>query len=165
VKDVRLLVFDLDGTLVDSIRDLTTAINATLGILAPGTPAIPVEVVRSFIGDGARVLPRRSLEHALTSPTPVDEAMPVYLECYSRSLLDSTRLYPGVREALDRLHGRTLAVLTNKPGVSVARSPAGLGVADRFCPHLGPATCRATSPSPPVFSGCWPSSRRRPGKP
>jgi phosphoglycolate phosphatase len=147
VKDVRLLVFDLDGTLVDSIRDLTTATNAALGVLAPGTPAIPLEVVRSFIGDGARVLLRRSLEHAHL-PHTVDEAMPVYLDCYSRSLLDSTRLYPGVREALDRLHGRTLAVLTNKPGGLSRTILAGLGVADRFARIWGAGDVPGHKPEP-----------------
>ncbi len=147
MKDVRLLVFDLDGTLVDSIRDLTTAINATLGILAPGTPAIPVEVVRSFVGDGARLLLRRSLEHARL-PQTVDEALPVYLECYSRCLLDTTRLFPGVREALDLLRGRTLAVLTNKPGDFSRTILAGLGVADRFARIWGAGDVPGHKPEP-----------------
>ena len=147
MKDVRLLVFDLDGTLVDSIRDLTTATNAALGILAPGTPAIPLEIVRSFVGDGARLLLHRSLEHARL-PHTVEEALPVYLDCYSRCLLDSTRLFPGVREALDRLHGRTLAVLTNKPGGMSRTILAGLGVADRFARIWGAGDVPGHKPEP-----------------
>ena len=147
MKDVRLLVFDLDGTLVDSIRDLTTATNAALGILAPGTPTIPLEVVRSFVGDGARLLLHRSLEHARL-PHTVEQALPVYLDCYSRCLLDSTRLFPGVREALDRLHGRTLAVLTNKPGGFSRAILAGLGVADRFARIWGAGDVPGHKPEP-----------------
>jgi len=147
VKDVRLLVFDLDGTLVDSIRDLTTATNAALGILAPGTPAIPLEVVRSFVGDGARPLLHRSLEH-VRLPRTVDEALPVFLDCYSRCLLESTRLFPGVREALDRLRGRTLAVLTNKPGAFSRTILGGLGVADRFARIWGAGDVPSHKPDP-----------------
>jgi phosphoglycolate phosphatase len=78
----------------------------------------------------------------------VDEAMPVYLDCYSRCLLDSTGLYPGVREALDRLHGRTLAVLTNKPGGLSRTILAGLGVADRFARIWGAGDVPGHKPEP-----------------
>jgi len=147
VKDVRLLVFDLDGTLVDSIHDLATATNAALRVLAPGTPEVPVAVVRTFVGDGARMLLRRSLEHA-GLPHSVDEALPVYLDCYARCLLDTTRLFPGVREALDRLRGHTLAVLTNKPGDFSRTILAGLGVADRFARIWGAGDVPGHKPDP-----------------
>jgi len=147
VNDVRLLVFDLDGTLVDSVRDLTTATNATLGALAPGTPEVPVEVVRSFVGDGARMLLRRCLGHA-GLPHAVDEVLPVYLDFYARCLLDTTRLFPGVREALDGLRGRTLAVLTNKPGNLSRAILSGLGVADRFARIWGAGDVPGHKPDP-----------------
>ena len=60
----RLLVFDLDGTLVDSSRDLASATNAALARVAPGAPAIPLDVVVSFVGEGARLLVERCLRHA-----------------------------------------------------------------------------------------------------
>jgi phosphoglycolate phosphatase len=78
----------------------------------------------------------------------VDEALPVYLDCYSRCLLDSTRLFPGVREALDRLHGRTLAVLTNKPGGLSRTILAGLGVADRVARIWGAGDVPGHKPEP-----------------
>jgi phosphoglycolate phosphatase len=136
LRDVRLVVFDLDGTLVDSSRDLTTAVNATLGRLDPRAPELPHAQVRSFIGDGARLLLSRSLAAAGLPHTP-EEAVPVFLEAYAGCLLDSTRLYPGIAEALDALAGRALAVLTNKPGALSRRLLEGLGVASLFRQVLG----------------------------
>jgi phosphoglycolate phosphatase len=133
---IRLVVFDLDGTLVDSSRDLATAVNATLARLVPGTPELPHDQVRSFIGDGARILLTRSLAAAGLDRTP-EQALPLFLEAYSDCLLDSTRLYPGIPEALAALANRTLAVLTNKPGELSRRLLEGLGVRSRFAQVLG----------------------------
>jgi phosphoglycolate phosphatase len=144
---VRLIVFDLDGTLVDSSRDLAAATNAALARLAPGRPPLPVERVRSFVGDGARNLVARSLAHARLE-LPVDEVLPVFLECYRSCLLDTTRLYPGVREALERLRDRTLAVLTNKPGDLSRALLAGLGVAERFARIWGGGDTPERKPDP-----------------
>jgi len=128
---IRLVVFDLDGTLIDSSADLATGINATLARLAPGCAPLPLEQVRRFIGDGARVLVARSLAAAGLA-TPVEEAVPLFLDAYARHLLDATYLYPGVVEALDRLRPRSLCVLTNKPGGFSRAILEGLGVAERF---------------------------------
>ncbi len=144
---VRLVVFDLDGTLVDSLHDLATAINAALARVAPGTPPLPLEDVRAFVGEGARVLVERSLERARVRQ-PADDVLPVFLECYRSCLLDTTRLFPGVEEALDRLRGRFLAVLTNKPGDLSRAILGGLGVADRFARVWGPADVPARKPDP-----------------
>ncbi len=144
---VRLVVFDLDGTLVDSVRDLATAVNAALQRVAPGTAPLPLEDVRAFVGEGARLLIERSLERAGVRRA-ADEVLPVFLECYRSCLLDTTRLYPGVAEALDRLQGRLLAVLTNKPGDLSRAILAGLGVADRFACIWGPGDVPARKPDP-----------------
>ena len=128
---IRLVVFDLDGTLIDSSADLATGINATLARLAPGSPPLPLEQVRRFIGDGARVLVARSLAAAGLA-TPVEEAVPLFFDAYARHLLDTTHLYPGVVEVLDRLRPRSLGVLTNKPGGFSRTILEGLGVAERF---------------------------------
>jgi phosphoglycolate phosphatase len=142
-----LLVFDLDGTLVDSSRDLASALNATLERMAPGTPPISVEAVVSYVGDGARVLVERSLRHTGLS-LPLDEVLSVYLECYRDRLLDETYLYPGVAEALGELAGETLAVLTNKPGGMSRAILKGLGVGSRFARIWGPEDVPARKPSP-----------------
>jgi phosphoglycolate phosphatase len=146
-RSVRLVVFDLDGTLVDSVRDLATAVNAALQRAAPGAPFLPLDDVRVFVGEGARVLIERSLERTAVRKSS-DEVLPLFLECYRACLLDTTRLYPGVAEALDRLQGRTLAVLTNKPGDLSRRILEGLGVADRFARIWGPGEAPTRKPDP-----------------
>ncbi len=143
----RLLVFDLDGTLVDSSRDLAAATNAALQRVAPGTPEIPLPVVISFVGEGARVLVERALRHA-RSGMPVDEVLPVFFDCYSQRLLDTTRLYDGIQEALEALAGQTLAVLTNKPGHFSRRILEGLGVAPSFARIWGAGDVPARKPDP-----------------
>jgi phosphoglycolate phosphatase len=108
-----LLVFDLDGTLVDSQRDLTEAVNATRAWM--GRAPLPAEIVSRYVGNGAPVLVQRALPDA--SEEDWSRGLKYFLDYYREHMLDSTRLYPGVREALDQLHaaGIPLAVLTNKP--------------------------------------------------
>ncbi len=143
----RLVVFDLDGTLIDSGRDLATAVNRALGRVAPGTPPLGEDVVRSCIGSGARVLITRSLERARLPPA-ADEVLPLFLEEYARCLLDTTRLYPGTAEAIERLRERRLAVLTNKPGDMSRRILEGLGVSARFFRIYGGGDLEARKPDP-----------------
>lgn len=141
------LVFDLDGTLVDSARDLAAATNAALRRVAPGVAPIPLEVVISFVGEGARLLIERSLRHARLELSP-DEVLPAFLDCYGRMLLDTTRLYPGIEAALDALPGRPLAVLTNKPGPFSRAILEGLGVAERFARIWGAGDVEERKPDP-----------------
>ena len=143
----RLLVFDLDGTLVDSSRDLASATNAALARVAPGAPTIPLDVVVSFVGEGARLLVERSLRHAGVDEAP-EAVLPVFFECYGERLLETTRLYPGVAEALDAVAGCTLAVLTNKPGPFSRTILEGLGVAGRFARIWGYGDVAARKPDP-----------------
>lgn len=126
-----LLIFDLDGTLIDSKLDLAHAANATRRHM--GMPAIENERVYSYVGNGAPVLIRRVLGADATE-AQVEEALEFFLEYYRDHMLDYTVLYPGVREALDRLRhaGVPMAVLTNKP-VRISRAIVeGLGAAGHF---------------------------------
>lgn len=109
----NLLVFDLDGTLVDSQRDLTEAVNATRAWM--GLAPLTQENVSRYVGNGAPVLVQRALPDA--SEEDWSRGLQYFLEYYREHMLDSTTLYPGVRDALDQLHaaGVPLAVLTNKP--------------------------------------------------
>jgi len=121
-----LLVFDLDGTLVDSQRDLTEAVNATRAWMGLGP--LPQENVSQYVGNGAPVLVQRALPDA--GEEDWSRGLKFFLEYYREHMLDSTRLYPGVREALDQLHsaGRPLAVLTNKPIRFTLQMLEGLGL-------------------------------------
>ena len=122
VEDIKLLVFDLDGTLIDSAKDLCNSVNAAL--LHCELPMLPDKQIASYIGDGALMLMRRAL--AAESDAPVDEAFlakayEFFLDYYREHKLDFTYAYPGVMESLRAVstrpdgHRRTMAVLTNKP--------------------------------------------------
>ena len=128
---MQLLIFDLDGTLIDSRLDLANAVNATR--VHMGMSALANERVYSYVGNGAPVLIRRALGPAAPE-TDVEQALEFFLEYYRQHKLDNTVLYPGVRESLDRLRaaGKRMAVLTNKP-VNVSRAIVeGLGVSSHF---------------------------------
>ena len=121
----RLLVFDLDGTLIDSRHDLTNSVNAMLAHY--GKMTLSGDIVASYIGDGAGVLVRRALAHAhaiADEPDPhddelVDEALEFFIEYYKVHKLDFTTVYPGVLESLETIRREhpalPMAVLTNKP--------------------------------------------------
>jgi phosphoglycolate phosphatase len=125
-KNRDLLVFDLDGTLVDSQRDLTDSVNATRAWMGLGP--LPPETVAQYVGKGAPVLVQRALPDA--GEEDWARGLKYFLDYYREHMLDSTRLYPGVREALDELHGAgvPLAVLTNKPIRFSLRMLEGLGL-------------------------------------
>ncbi len=111
-KQVRLLVFDLDGTLVDSKLDLTLAVNAMRNEL--GLPPLSLELIASYVGHGVTLLVRRSLGAEATDEN-VERGLAFFLDYYRQHMLDNTAPYPGVSEALEKLKGCKMAVLTNKP--------------------------------------------------
>jgi phosphoglycolate phosphatase len=128
-SEVRALIFDLDGTLIDSKLDLALSVNATLAEL--GRDPLPHEQIFSYVGQGAPAL----IARALGSNASEQERMiglEFFIKYYSAHKLDNTVLYPGVRETLDALKEMPMAVLTNKP-VRVSRSIIQeLGVGDLF---------------------------------
>ena len=109
-----LLIFDLDGTLIDSRLDLANAVNATRAEM--GKPPLEHPVIYSYVGNGAPVLIRKAMGPE-ASDAEVQRALEFFLVYYHDHAVDDTRLYPGVRESLELLHaaGQRLAVLTNKP--------------------------------------------------
>ena len=143
------IVFDLDGTLVDSSPDLTAALNVALR--DAGRPAVDPATVRHLVGHGARALIERGL--ALSGgggEAEVDRAMPVFLAYYAAHIADGTRPYPGCEAALDRLaaRGGTLAICTNKP-VALSRALiAALGWTGRFAANLGSDSLPVRKPDP-----------------
>lgn len=125
-----LIIFDLDGTLVDSRQDIATSVNELLSGM--GRPTLPPERVFGFIGNGVRKLLERSLGPSAEEPD-IDAAVELFLPIYRSHLLDTTRPYPGVREALPALRpGRNLAVLTNKPTRESLALLEGLGLRRHF---------------------------------
>jgi phosphoglycolate phosphatase len=126
-----VIVFDLDGTLIDSRRDLADATNALVAERG-GTP-LPVETVAGMVGEGASVLVARALTAAgLDDRDPT--ALRRFLELYDERLLIHTHLYEGIDEVLDALAARSaaLGVLTNKPLAATREILDGLAIAHRF---------------------------------
>jgi phosphoglycolate phosphatase len=109
-----LLIFDLDGTLIDSSKDLAISMNATREYM--GLPPIDPELIYSYVGNGAAVLVRRALGPDVSEPI-VEEALRYFLRFYRAHALEHTQLYPGIRESILDLteRGHSLAILTNKP--------------------------------------------------
>ena len=142
-----LLIFDLDGTLIDSKLDLVHSVNAARHLM--GLPNISEQLVSSYVGDGAPVLMRRALGPA-ASDADVQRALEFFLAYYRDHMLDNTYLYPGVREALDGLleGGAKMAVLTNKP-VRISRAIIdGLGLSRHFFQVYGGNSFEQKKPDP-----------------
>jgi phosphoglycolate phosphatase len=138
------LVFDLDGTLIDSRRDITTAVNRMRAEL--GLPPLALEQVVTMVGEGARRLVERALPER---PGEVDSALACYLEHYWEVCLDTTRAYPGVPEMLAALVGRyPLALLSNKGEVLSRKILDGLGLSGYFREILGGDSLPTRKPDP-----------------
>jgi phosphoglycolate phosphatase len=150
-ESIQLVVFDLDGTLIDSRKDLASSINAMLTQLH--RQPLPEEVIATYIGDGAGMLVRRALgdpddEHL------VEDGLNRFLEYYREHKLDHTYVYPGVFDSLNSLRtlpdgsARSLAVLTNKPiGPSRAICDA-LGLSPYFFQIYGGNSFPTKKPDP-----------------
>jgi phosphoglycolate phosphatase len=127
---LRLLVFDLDGTLIDSGADLCASVNAMLHHF--DRPPLPEKVISTYIGDGAARLVSRSLGEPADAAF-LDSALAYFLDYYREHKLDQTYVYPGVFASLDSLRfepggaTRSMAVLTNKP----------IGPSQAICDALG----------------------------
>ena len=125
----RLIVFDLDGTLVDSRRDITDAANALLDEC--GAAPLPEAHIGRLVGDGAATLVARAFTDSGVTRPP--DALERFVALYDQRLLNHTRPYPGMADVLDMLGLRAkLAVLTNKPIAATRRILAGLDLARHF---------------------------------
>lgn len=129
LTDIQLLIFDLDGTLVDSKTDLALSVNAMRERMR--LDPLSHELISSYVGQGVTKLVRRALGER-PADEDVNTALTIFLEYYRLHMLDNTVTYPGVCEALDELQDRKLVVLTNKPVNFSRELLAGLGIARYF---------------------------------
>ena len=142
---VRLLVFDLDGTLVDSKVDLANAVN--VAIESFDLPPLPHPTIYSYVGDGASALMRRALPKEKAGLLP--EVLDRFLEYYRRHLLDTTRAYPGVVGALRKWAGiYRMAVLTNKGEAMSREILSGLSLDGYFFEVRGGDSFATKKPDP-----------------
>jgi phosphoglycolate phosphatase len=161
VNSLKLLVFDLDGTLIDSAQDLCNSVNAALSHV--GRDPLPDPVIASFVGNGAPMLVRRSLACGVGIPVDQVDAKlqsktyAFFLDYYREHKLDFTYAYAGVLEALAALrtlhdvhggHPRTMAVLTNKPVRPAKGICEGLGLASYFLHIYGGDSFPLKKPDP-----------------
>ncbi|ADV45863.1 phosphoglycolate phosphatase [Nitratifractor salsuginis] len=159
-RDRTHLLFDLDGTLIDSVPDLAKALNATLQEL--GLPTYDEATIRNWIGNGAAMLVKRGLAGNRQIDPEQDEAlfseaMERFLGHYERVLNDATGLYPGVAETLDALKdaGYTMAVVTNKPSQFVGPILRNLSIDSFFDVIVGGEDLPRKKPDPlPLLHAC-----------
>jgi phosphoglycolate phosphatase len=145
LREITLLIFDLDGTLVDSKLDLALSVNAMLAEMK--CARLPHEQIATYVGHGVSNLIRRALGDAATDES-VERGLEFFLAHYRQHMLDNTVTYPGVREALEDLNGWRLAVLTNKPVRFSQEILSGLGVAQYFACIYGGNSFAQKKPDP-----------------
>ncbi len=136
------LLFDLDGTLVDSLPDLTTTINQLRTDFNLST--LSISQVRNYVGDGARALVQRALPEGSFD----QEKLTSFLTYYQQNLCELSSPYPGIREMLEQLNEYPLAVVTNKPQQMATELLESLELSKYFRFVLGGDSCAQKKPHP-----------------
>ncbi len=142
---VRALIFDLDGTLIDSKRDLIFSVNAMLEEM--GREQLHEDTISGYIGHGAPQLVGQALGNGATEAER-ERALKFFLAYYEDHKMDSTCAYPGVPEALEKLAAFPMAILTNKPVRISVRILEGLGLAKYFRAVYGGNSFETKKPDP-----------------
>jgi phosphoglycolate phosphatase len=149
---IRLVIFDLDGTLIDSRLDLVHSVNAALRHI--GRAELPDSVIASYVGDGAPILIQRALGGEATDEALVRKGLEFFLSYYRAHKLDHTTVYPGVPEALAAIQAsgngmpRKMAVLTNKPVVPSRAIVEALNLGGFFSQVYGGNSFPTKKPEP-----------------
>ena len=149
-QQIKLLIFDLDGTLIDSRQDLVNSVNAALRSL--GRVELPSDEIASMVGDGAPTLVRRALGDTVDEDL-LRRGLEFFLSYYREHKLDYTRLYDGIPEALEKLQcsdggRRLMSVLTNKPVNPSRVIVDALGIGGRFVSVYGGNSFETKKPDP-----------------
>ena len=155
-RSIKLVIFDLDGTLIDSRLDLVHSVNAALRHI--GRAELPDDVIASYVGDGAPVLIQRALGGEVVDEALVRRGLEFFLSYYRAHKLDHTTVYPGVAEALAAIQNsasqspngasRTLAVLSNKPVLPSKAIVEALGLGQFFSQVYGGNSFPTKKPDP-----------------
>ncbi len=157
----QLLIFDFDGTLIDSVPDLADATNAMLTTL--GKDTYPIETIRNWIGNGSRLLVERALVGKVEvadgelTVEETDHAEQIFFEAYKNLSGSKTVAYPDVDNGLKKLHaaGYTLALVTNKPIRFVPKILQSFGWQDLFSEVMGGDSLPVKKPDPtPLLHVC-----------
>jgi phosphoglycolate phosphatase len=151
-RTIKLVIFDLDGTLIDSRLDLVHSVNAALRHI--GRPALPDDVIASYVGDGAPILIQRALGGEAVDEAIVRQGLQFFLSYYREHKLDHTTVYPGIRDALTTIQqasngvSRKLAVLSNKPVGPSRAIVEALGLGPFFAQIYGGNSFPTKKPDP-----------------
>jgi len=159
-QSIRLVIFDLDGTLIDSRLDLVHSVNAALRHI--GRPELADDVIASYVGDGAPILIQRALGAEAADEALVRRGLEFFLSYYREHKLDHTTVYPGIAQALSAIQGasngtpngsqngtrRKLAVLTNKPVNPSRAIVEALGMGQFFSQVYGGNSFATKKPDP-----------------
>jgi len=151
LRNPQAILFDLDGTLVDSAPDIAYSVDHMLAEL--GRPPVGEGAVRYWVGNGAERLVKRALTGEMEAePDAVlfERAYPLFLEIYAAHVMIDSRLFPGVEQGLKQLHqlGYPLACITNKPARFTAPLLEGLGIASLLDLQVSGDTLPAKKPDP-----------------
>ncbi len=151
-RAIQLVIFDLDGTLIDSRLDLVHSVNAALRHI--GRVELPDDVIASYVGDGAPILIQRALGGESVDQTAISKGLEFFLSYYREHKLDHTTVYPGIMDALGAIQGsvngapRKMAVLSNKPVIPSRAIVEALGLGPFFSQVYGGNSFATKKPDP-----------------
>lgn len=140
----RLIIYDLDGTLVDTREDIARAANHMRSVF--GMPPLPSREIEGFVGKGLHHLVQGCL--GIRDAARTEKGVRIYRDHYAEHMLDHSRLYPGVREILEHFKSRIQVVLTNKPDPFSTRLLEALGVAGYFFRIIAGNSTHPKKPDP-----------------
>ena len=144
MKKISLIVYDFDGTLVDTLDDIALSVNLTLKEL--DQPGLNKEVVRASVGNGVVMLMTRALSGS--GVTDIDRAVRLFRKHYGDHLMDSSRFYPHCLETVEFFPSHKQAICSNKPENFVRKILAGLNCLAPFASIIGGDSCKTRKPNP-----------------